>query len=35
MMQKGDSYAKMFSTLYGVRLVSCILLQLNIFAAVW
>jgi len=30
MTQKGDQYAKLFSTLSGVILISCILSQLNI-----
>jgi len=30
MTQKGDPYAKLFSTLSGVTLMSCILSQLNI-----
>jgi len=30
MTQKGDPYAKLFNTLFGVIPMSCILLQLNI-----
>ena len=30
MTQKGDPYAKLFSTLFGVILMSCVLSQLNI-----
>jgi len=33
MMQKGDPYTKLFSTSSGVRLISCILLQLNILCS--
>jgi len=31
--QKGDPYTKLFSTLFGVNLMSCILSQLNILCS--